>query len=168
MTRPIGAADAGTTPRRRGPDAVDIDLGTTGRTVAADGETPDDGTNPAGSGGPRRTVVPPGEVGQASVETVAIAPLVAIALLVVTVALRAHDAQESAGMAAHAAGIALMQGRDPSAAAKAAVPDVPADRLRVRVRGDRVSVRVRASGPRALVARFDATQTVHARPEGSR
>ncbi|MGE4426777.1 MAG: hypothetical protein AB7G37_10030 [Solirubrobacteraceae bacterium] len=116
----------------------------------------------------RARALPRGDAGQASVETVAIAPLVAIALLVVTVALRAHDAQESAGMAAHAAGIALMQGRDPSAAAKAAVPDVPADRLRIRVRGDRVSVRVRASGPRALVARFDATQTVHARPEGSR
>jgi hypothetical protein len=109
-----------------------------------------------------------GERGQASVETVAIAPLVAVLVIVVAVALQAHRAAEAAGLAAHAAGVAAMQGRDPVAAARAAVPDVDPDRLRIRVAGDRISVRVRASGPRVLVAAFDARRVGVARREGRR
>ncbi|WP_210493963.1 hypothetical protein [Patulibacter sp. SYSU D01012] len=104
-----------------------------------------------------------GEAGQASVETVAIAPLVGLLLVALAVALAAHRAGEAAGQAAHAAGLAAMQGRDPREAAREAVPGLDADRLTVRVDGARIAVRVRAAGPRALVAPFDAERTVVAR-----
>jgi hypothetical protein len=52
-----------------------------------------------------------------------------------------------------------MHGRDAAAAARAAVPDVAADRVTVRVSGARIRVRVRAAGPRALVSAFDAERT---------
>lgn len=108
------------------------------------------------------------DAGQASVETVAIAPLIGLALVALVVGLRAHRAGEAAGLAAHAAGLAAMQGRDPEDAARAAVPDVDRDDLRVRVDGAVVVVRVRAEGPRALTARFDAERRVVARREGGR
>lgn len=106
------------------------------------------------------------ERGQASVETVAIAPVVAVLVVALVLALQAHRAGEDAGMAAHAAGVAALQGRDPAAAARAAVPDLARKRLRVKVEGGRISVDVRAAGPRALVAPFDAHRTVVARPIG--
>jgi hypothetical protein len=108
------------------------------------------------------------DAGQASVETVALAPVVGLVVTALVVGLAAHRSGEAAGLAAHAAGLAAMQGRDPEDAARAAVPDVDRQRLRVRVDGDRISVRVRASGPRALVAPFDAERTVVARPAGGR
>lgn len=104
--------------------------------------------------------------GQASVEAVAIAPLVGLALTALVVGLRGHRAGEAAGLAAHAAGLAAMQGRDPEDAARAAVPDVDHDDLRVRVDGPVVVVRVRAEGPRALTSRFDAERRVVARKQG--
>jgi hypothetical protein len=106
------------------------------------------------------------DAGQASVETVAIAPLIGLALLALVVGLRGHRAAEAAGLAAHAAGLAAMQGRDPEDAARAAVPDVDRDDLRVRVDGPVVVVRVRAEGPRALTSRFDAERRVVARKQG--
>ncbi|WP_026911543.1 hypothetical protein [Patulibacter minatonensis] len=109
-----------------------------------------------------------GEAGQASVEVVAIAPVVGLFVVGLALALQAHAAGEAAGLAAHAAGIAVMQGRDPKAAAREAVPDVDRDRLRVTVDGGTVRVWVRASGPRALVAPFDADRRVVARPVGGR
>jgi hypothetical protein len=101
--------------------------------------------------------------GQASVETVAIAPIVGLMIVALVIGLRAHRAGEAAGLAAHAAGLAAMQGRDPEDAAREAVPDVPRDRLRVRVDGSTIEVRVRADGPRALVGPFDAERRVVAR-----
>lgn len=108
------------------------------------------------------------ESGQASVETVAIAPVVVLMVVALAVAMSAHRAGEAAGLAAHAAGLAAMQGRDPEDAARAAVPDVARDRLRVRVDGARIEVRVRAEGPRALVGPFDAERQVVARRDGGR
>ncbi|WP_320670733.1 hypothetical protein [Patulibacter defluvii] len=108
-----------------------------------------------------------GEQGQAAVEVVALAPLALLALAALAVALQAQRAGEAAGAAVHAAGVARLQGRDPLAAARAAVPGLAPDRLAVHVRGDRVQVRVRAAGPRALVARFDAERTVLVRPIGN-
>lgn len=117
---------------------------------------------------PGRARGPASDAGQASVETVAIAPLVGLALVALVVGLRGHRAGEAAGLAAHAAGLAAMQGRDPEDAARAAVPDVDRGDLRVEVDGDVVVVRVRAEGPRALTARFDAERRVVARREGGR
>lgn len=108
------------------------------------------------------------EAGQASVETVAIAPVVLLIVIGLAVALSAHRAGEAAGLAAHAAGLAVMQGRDPEDAARDAVPDVGRQRLRVDVDGAVVQVRVRAEGPRALVGGFDAERRVVARREGGR
>lgn len=98
--------------------------------------------------------------GQASVELVALAPLVAVLITALVVALQAHRAGESAGLASHAAAIAALVGRDPIAAAREAAPQVPRERIAVRRDGRRITVRVRATGPRALVRRFDAERTV--------
>lgn len=109
-----------------------------------------------------------GEAGQASVETVALAPVVGLVVTALVVGLQAHRAGEAAGFAVHAAGLAAMQGRDPRDAAREAVPDVARERLRVRVDGSRISVTVRAAGPRALVGSFDAERHVVARAGGGR
>lgn len=109
---------------------------------------------------------PARESGQASVEVVAIAPIVGLAIVALVVGLRGHRAGEAAGLAAHAAGLAAMQGRDPEDAARAAVPDVAKRDLRVRIDGDVVIVRVRAEGPRALTSGFDAERRVVARKAG--
>lgn len=106
------------------------------------------------------------EAGQASIEVVAIAPLVALALVALVVGLRGHRAGEAAGLAAHAAGLAAMQGRDPEEAAREAIPDVARRDVRVQVSGDEVVVRVRAEGPRALTSGFDAERRVVARRQG--
>ncbi|MSW51693.1 MAG: hypothetical protein F2817_12510 [Actinobacteria bacterium] len=101
-------------------------------------------------------------------ETVALAPVVGLVVVGLAVALSAQRAGESAGLAAHAAGLAAMQGRDPEDAAREAVPDVPRERLRVAVDGPRIVVRVRAAGPRALVSGFDAERRAVARKDGDR
>lgn len=109
-----------------------------------------------------------GERGQASVETVALAPVVGVLLVALVVALQAHRAGEAAGLATHAAALAAMQGRDVEEAARDAVPDVERARLRIRVRDGHIVVRVRAAGPRTLVAPFDAERAVVARREEER
>lgn len=106
--------------------------------------------------------------GQASVEVVAIAPIIGLVLIGLVVGLQARTTSEAAGLAAHAAGLAVMQGRDPKDAARDAVPDVGRDRLTVSVDGATVQVKVRAAGPRALVATFDAERRVVARTAGGR
>ncbi|MDO9409526.1 hypothetical protein [Patulibacter sp.] len=84
-------------------------------------------------------------------------------VVALAVALSAHRAGEAAGLAAHAAGLAVMQGRDPEDAAREAIPDVGKERLRVSVDGPRIVVRVRAEGPRGLVSGFDAERRAVAR-----
>ena len=85
--------------------------------------------------------------GQASVELVAVLPLVLALAFVIAQVLAAGSAQELAGAAATAGAAALLQDGDPVTEARAAVPGRAKKDVVVRVRGDRVTVRVR---PRAI------------------
>jgi hypothetical protein len=115
-------------------------------------------------GGADATTVSPDD-GQAAVELVALVPLVGVLITALAVALHAHRAREQAAVASHAGAIAALVGRDPTDAARKAAPGVGRDRLQVRRDGRRITVRVRAEGPRALVREFDAEQTVTLPPE---
>ena len=61
-----------------------------------------------------------GESGQASVELVALLPLVVVIGLTALSLLAAHSAAEHAGQAAHAGAMAILQDGDPRRAARAA------------------------------------------------
>jgi hypothetical protein len=86
--------------------------------------------------------------GQASVELVALAPLLLAVVLAAAQLLAAGAARELAGHAAEAGAVALLQRADPAAAARDAVPGWSRGRLDVRVEGHRVRVRLR---PRSFV-----------------
>ncbi len=88
------------------------------------------------------------ECGQASVELVALAPLLVIVVLAAAQVLAAGAARELADHAAEAGAVALLQGTDAKAAARDAVPGWSRGRLAVRVDGRRVRVRLR---PRAFL-----------------
>jgi hypothetical protein len=88
------------------------------------------------------------ERGQATIEMVALVPLCVVVLLAVAQLLAAGAAREAAGAAAQAGAMARRQGGDPEAAARAAAPGWAKARLRVRVDGPRIVVRVL---PRALL-----------------
>jgi len=106
------------------------------------------------------------ESGQASVELVALAPLLLAAVLSVSQLLAAGAAQELADHAAEAGAVALLQHTDPAQAARDAVPGWSRGRVDVRVDGRRVRVRVR---PRtflpALAETLEATGEAHAGPK---
>jgi hypothetical protein len=87
-------------------------------------------------------------LGQASVELVALLPLALAVALAVGQVLAAGAARELAGNAAEAGAMAIVQGEDPRAAARDAIPDWSARRVTVRVVGRSVEVRVR---PRAVL-----------------
>jgi hypothetical protein len=108
-----------------------------------------------------------GEHGQAAVELVALAPLVAVLITALVVAVQAHRARATAMLASHAGAVAALVGRDPIAAAREAAPGIDPGRLQVRRDGRRITVRVRAEGPRTLVRTFDAAETVTLPPEVS-
>jgi len=103
--------------------------------------------------------------GQASVELVALLPLAALIALAIGQLLAAGAAGELAGNAAEAGAAALLQGADPVAAARAALPGWSRERASVRVAGRRVEVRVR---PRTVVPvladRLMATASADAGP----
>jgi pilus assembly protein CpaE len=80
--------------------------------------------------------------GQAAVEVVALLPLVAAIALAILQALAAGRAEVLAGHAAQSGAVALAEGRDAAAAARAAVPDEARGRLAVVVHGSRVQVRL--------------------------
>jgi hypothetical protein len=105
------------------------------------------------------------EDGQASVELVALLPLVVAVALGLLQALAAGQAAELAGHAAQSAAVAVAQGRDGAVAARAALPDWARARVQVEVRGTRVRVRLT---PRTLVPgiaeRLAATATADAGP----
>jgi hypothetical protein len=86
--------------------------------------------------------------GQATVEVVGLLPLLAIAGLATMQLLAAGAAREYAGHAAEAAALAVGEGRDPSAAARDAIPGWSARRLTVHADGRRVHVLLR---PRSIV-----------------
>jgi hypothetical protein len=111
------------------------------------------------------SVLTRGERGQASVELVALAPLVAAVVLALAQVLAAGAARELADHAAEAGAVALLQGADPEAAVRDAVPGWSRGRLRMRVEQRRVRVHLR---PRAFVpglaAMLETTGEAHAGP----
>ncbi|MFL5819185.1 MAG: hypothetical protein ACJ76S_00680 [Solirubrobacteraceae bacterium] len=98
--------------------------------------------------------------GQSTVEVVALLPVLAVAGLALLQLLAAGAAAEYAGHAAEAGAVAILQGRDPAAAARASLPSWSARRVEIRVSGDRVEVRLQ---PPALMARVGALLTATAR-----
>lgn len=82
------------------------------------------------------------EDGQATVELLGMLPLCVVVALAVAQVLAAGAARGAAQAAAQAGAMALVQGGDPAAAARAAAPDWSRSRLDVRVRGRRVAVRI--------------------------
>lgn len=105
------------------------------------------------------------ESGQASVELVALAPVLVAVVLAAAQVLAAGAARELADHAAEAGAVALLQGTDAKAAARDAVPGWSRGRLTVRVHERRVRVRLR---PRtflpALAAMLEATGDADAGP----
>jgi len=105
------------------------------------------------------------ETGQASVELVALAPMLLAVVLAVAQLLAAGVAHELADHAAEAGAIALLQRSDPAAAARDAVPGWSRGRVDVRVQDRRVRVRLR---PRTFLPKLadllEATGDAHAGP----
>jgi len=83
------------------------------------------------------------ESGQASIELVVLAPLLVAIVLTAAQLLAAGAAGELADHAAEAAAVAMLQGGDPAAAARDAVPGWSRGRMSVRIDGRRVRVRMR-------------------------
>ncbi|MEA2303612.1 MAG: hypothetical protein QOH43_892 [Solirubrobacteraceae bacterium] len=83
--------------------------------------------------------------GQATVELLALLPLVVGVALVAAQALALGRAHELAGHAAEAGAVALVQGGDARVAVRAAVPGWPRERVGIRVDGRRVTVELRAT-----------------------
>ena len=99
-----------------------------------------------------------GAGGQASVELVAGALGVLLAGLVAFQLLAAGYAAVMAGHAAEAAALALANGREPSEAARSAVPGWPRGAARIRTRGGRVYVTLVPPSPlRFLRTRLSVT-----------
>ena len=98
--------------------------------------------------------------GQSTVEVVGLLPLLLAVGLAVASLLSAGRAEEVAGNAAEAGAVALIQGREPRAAARAALAGWPPKRAQVRVQGRRVTVRVTPAGP--FGARLRASATANA------
>ena len=107
-----------------------------------------------------------GERGQATVELIALLPLLLVAALAGGALLAAQAAGEQAGAAAQAGAMALLQGGDPRAAATRALPAAARSRAVIRVHGRRVTVRVSPRLPIAPLARpLTAAATADAGPE---
>ena len=101
------------------------------------------------------------ENGQATVELVAVLPLVLLVAVAGAAFVAAQSAAEQAGAAAQAGAMAVLQGRDPRAAARAALPRHA--HATIAVRGHRVTVHVRPplplpalGGPLTAAATADA------------
>ena len=90
--------------------------------------------------------------GQATVELVALLPLLLAVGLCAAALVAAHGAGEQAGMAAQAGAMALLRGGDPREAARRALPPELRPRATIAVRGRRVTVRLRPGVPVAAVA----------------
>jgi hypothetical protein len=83
-----------------------------------------------------------GQRGQAAVEVIALLPLAVAVALAVLQALAAGLAAELADHAAESGAVALAEGRDAAAAARAALPGWSRERAEIRVRGAQVRVRL--------------------------
>jgi hypothetical protein len=109
-----------------------------------------------------------GEAGQATVELVGLLPLLLVVALTAAALLAGHAAGEQAGQAAQAGAMALIQGTDPRAAARTALPATVRSRATIDIDGRRVTVRVRPNLPLApLAATLTAEETADAGPEPS-
>lgn len=105
------------------------------------------------------------EDGQATVELLAWFPLVVAVVLAAGSLLAAGAARELAGHAAQAGAVAVLQGDDPAAAARDALPGWSRKRVDVRVRGRVVRVRVAPPVPvRRLAEVLATTATADAGP----
>lgn len=105
--------------------------------------------------------------GQASVEVVAMLPILAIVAAAVLQLLAAGLAAELADHAAEAGAVALVQQRAPAQSARDAVPGWSRDRLSVKVEGRTVRVRLRPPALTASLAGLlaaDATASAGPRP----
>ena len=101
--------------------------------------------------------------GQASVELVALLPVGVLVVLVLLQVLAAGAAREQSGHAAEAGAVALLQHDDAREAASWAIGSGAAHRVRVRVRGDLVTVRVRpVTVLPGLAGRLVSTAQAHA------
>lgn len=106
------------------------------------------------------------QAGQATVELVALLPLLVLIGAIVFCVLAAGRAGELAAHAAGAGAVAILQDGDPVQAARTAIPGHAARELRVVVRGRTVTVSVRPRLPLApLRDRLTATETADAGPE---
>ena len=90
----------------------------------------------------------PGPRGQASVELLGILPLALLIALAIAQFLAAGSARELAGNAAEAGAVALLQGTDPTEAARNALPGWSRDRATIDISGHRVEIHLR---PRAVI-----------------
>ena len=111
---------------------------------------------------------PQSSSGQATVEVVALLPLLLVVALAATTLLAGHAAREQAGLAAQAGAMAVLQGGDPREAARRALPDEARRRARVEIEGRRVTVTLRPDlplGPAAVA--MTAEVTADAGPEPS-
>lgn len=105
------------------------------------------------------------EHGQATVELVALLPLLVTLTLGLFTFLAADRAHEQAAEAADAGARALLNERDPQAAACASLGRSPRCRRGVRVRGRAVTVHVRPKGPFPRLNRsLEAVATARAGP----
>lgn len=105
------------------------------------------------------------EAGQSSIEFVALAPLLAVIALAAAQLLAAGAVGELADHAAGAAAVAILQGADPAAAARDAVPGWSRGRMTVRVVGRRVHVQMRPPSPmEAIATLLQADATASAGP----
>ncbi|HEY1540256.1 MAG TPA: hypothetical protein VGF63_12715 [Solirubrobacteraceae bacterium] len=97
------------------------------------------------------------DCGQATVELVILAPLLAAVVFAAAQLLAAGAAGELAGNAAEAAAVAMLQGEDPAAAARDAVPGWSRKRMSVRIDGRHVRVRLRPPSPISGLAKLLAS-----------
>jgi hypothetical protein len=107
--------------------------------------------------------------GQATVELVALLPLLLVAGLAGATILAGQSASEHAGQAAHAGAMAMLQDADPEPAARNALPAGVRKRARIAIHGRRVTVQVRPNVPLAsLATHLTAEATADAGPEPAR
>ena len=103
------------------------------------------------------------ESGQATVELVALLPLVLAVALTAATVLAGQAASEQAGQAAEAGAIALIHGNDARAAARSAIPDSTRGRTDIEVDGSRITVTLRPRLPLGFLATaLEATATADA------
>lgn len=106
------------------------------------------------------------ERGQATVELIALAPLMVITGIAICLLLAGYAAREAADQAAVAAAVADLQGRDAKQAAREASPGWA--RATAQLGSGRVRVVVRPRLPASLARLVDADRTVVVEPGAQR